>query len=104
MALTFIITTVDSFSVDPFQVDPFQVDPFQGKEGQIVILDTVIARIILLPQAEAHQKDKKRVGNNIGKQPANDNANANAESDNSFDEDCGDESYIRGGQVHQTCA
>ena len=102
MELTFTVMTGDSFQVDSFQVDSFQVDPFQGTGGQIVILHTVIARIILLPQAEAHQKDKKRVGDNIGKQPANDNAIP--DPDDSSDEDCGDESHIRGPQGHQTCA
>lgn len=97
MALTFTVTTVDSFSVDSFQVDPFQV-----REGQIVILDAVIARIILLSQAEAYHQDKKRVGDNIGKQPANDNAIP--DPDYSSDEDCSDESHIRGPQGHQTCA
>ena len=71
------------------------VDSFQGKEGQIVILDTVIAQDILLSPVKKHQK--KRAGDAKGKKPANDNADA--ESDDGSDEDRGDESFIKVGGV-----
>lgn len=61
------------------------IESFQGKEGQIVILDTVVARDILPSQVAK------------GKKPANDNVNA--ESNHSPGEDHGEESYIREGRV-----
>ncbi len=73
------------------------VDSFQGKEGQIVILDTVIARETLL--ANVQKLHKKRAGDAKGKKPANENANA--ESDDSSDEDHEDEYLIRQGGVTQ---
>lgn len=68
------------------------VDSFQGKEGQIVILDMVIARDVLLSHAET-PKTRKRVGEAKGKKPATE------ELEDSSDDDYGQESVIREGYV-----
>ena len=64
------------------------VDSFQGKEGQIVILDTVIARDMLL--ANVQQREKQRKGQQQIK---------NDQPEDSSDDDHGDESYIREGRA-----
>lgn len=68
------------------------VDSFQGKEGQIVILDTVIAREMLL--ANVQQREKKRAG--TGKSQQQPKAD---QPEDSSDDDHGDESYTREGRV-----